>query len=262
MHKGEKIKMKNKIPRIIHSVWVGGNKKNKLILKCEKSWRKYCKNYKFIEWNENNFDISKAPIFVQESYDREKWAFVSDYIRLFVINKYGGVYLDSDMEVLKPFDKFLKENCFLGLESREDDKNIISCGIIGSTKSNWFIQKCLKYYENKKKYEKETITKILTKILNKEGFDINKHKKQNIKGVMIYERKYFYPFTDGENPKKFISKDSYCCHHWNASWYSKRKKIYKYIRNFLSKIGILKLIILLLEKLKILKLVKKIIERL
>ena len=82
------------IPKIIHYCWFGHNKKSKLIKRCIKSWEKYCPDYKIIEWNEDNFDINICP-YVKEAYDEGKWAFVSDYVRFYVLKKYGGIYVDT-----------------------------------------------------------------------------------------------------------------------------------------------------------------------
>ena len=99
------------IPKIIHYVWVGNNPKPKDIKKCMKTWKKHLKDYKIIEWNESNFDISSHP-FVKKAYEAKKWAYVSDYIRMYAIYNYGGIYLDTDVLVLENFDKFLNNKVF------------------------------------------------------------------------------------------------------------------------------------------------------
>ena len=84
------------IPKVIHYCWFGGNPKNEVIEKCIDSWKRYCPDYKIIEWNESNYNIVKHP-FMKKAYDAKKWAFVSDYARVDILNQYGGVYLDTDV---------------------------------------------------------------------------------------------------------------------------------------------------------------------
>ena len=104
------------IPKKIHYVWVGGNEKNNTIKQCMKTWGKHLEGYEVIEWNENNFDIDSHP-FVKAAYKAKKWAYVSDYIRAYVIYKYGGIYLDTDILVLDNFDRFLNNRAFVGFEN-------------------------------------------------------------------------------------------------------------------------------------------------
>jgi len=212
------------IPKIIHSVWVGTGKKPKLIKKCEKSWRKLCANYEFIEWSETNFDIEKAPLFVKEAYKMKKWAFVSDYIRLWALYNHGGIYLDSDMELLKNLDDLLDNKSFSGFE---DDYSIQS-SIIGSEKNNTLIKELLEYY-NDKKFIKEnglnttTNVQIISQILSQKGL-IRNNKEQLINNnLRIYPSSYFCPknFKTGEI---LIKDNSYGIHHFNMSWLSFQKK--------------------------------------
>lgn len=96
------------IPKIIHYCWFGGNPLPKLAKKCIRSWKKYCKGYEIREWNESNFDISTAPLYVRQAYEAKKWAFVTDYVRLYVVHEYGGIYLDTDVQIKKKLDDLLQ----------------------------------------------------------------------------------------------------------------------------------------------------------
>ena len=104
------------IPKIIHYCWFGGNKKPKLIKKCIRSWKRLCPDYDIIEWNECNFDVNMCT-YTKEAYESKKWAFVSDYCRFYVLNKMGGIYVDTDVELLKNIDELLSEN-FMGFENK------------------------------------------------------------------------------------------------------------------------------------------------
>jgi mannosyltransferase OCH1-like enzyme len=211
------------IPKIIHYCWFGGKRKPKLVRDCLKSWRKYLPDYEIIEWNETNSDLSHP--FVKEAYRLKKWAFVSDYIRLNVLYNNGGVYLDTDVLVLKPLNSFLGNECFFGKE----DFEIIGSAIIGSIKENKFIYECIKYYDfidiKKKIIWDEIVNTIIITKLFKERYNDFKSLDNLIKlnNITIYPINVFYPFPykrkdDIVNYEKYITKDSYAVHLWVGSW--------------------------------------------
>ena len=132
------------IPKIIHYCWFGRNPKPKLAEKCMRSWKKYCKDYKIIEWNEDNFDISKAPLYVQQAYDEKKWAYVTDYVRLYAVYKCGGVYLDTDVEIVNSLDDLLHNYAFFGFE---DNKHINTGLGFGAEKSARILREIMSQYD-------------------------------------------------------------------------------------------------------------------
>lgn len=97
------------IEKVIHYCWFGGAEKNEIILTCIESWKKFCPDYKIIEWNENNFDINMCD-FIKEAYENKKWVFVSDFVRLYVLYNYGGIYLDTDVELMDSLDEWENSN--------------------------------------------------------------------------------------------------------------------------------------------------------
>lgn len=212
------------IAKIIHYCWFGGQKKPELVRDCIKSWKKHLPDYEIIEWNEKNSDLTHP--FVQHAYKMKKWAFVADYVRFKVLYENGGVYLDTDMLVLKSLDSFLKNDCFFGAE----DNYLISCGIIGANKNNDLIRKCILKYDlfkmNKDiNWSVFVITVILTDIFRSEyGFkDSFENEIIKNKGVTIYPSAYFYPFPlsckkDIINFKNYIRLESYAVHLWVGSW--------------------------------------------
>lgn len=105
------------IPKVIHYCWFGGNPLPKLTKKCIKSWKRYCPDYEIVRWDESNFDISSCPLYVRQAYEVKKWAFVSDYVRLRVVHDHGGVYLDTDVELISSLDKLLPHKAFFGFEN-------------------------------------------------------------------------------------------------------------------------------------------------
>ena len=228
------------IPKIIHYCWFGGKEKPKHILEYMNTWKKM-DGYEIKEWNEHNFNINECE-FIKEAYKNKKWAFVSDYVRLSVLKKYGGIYLDTDVEILKDFEPLLEEEMFIGY--------IYNCSIgtavIGAKKNHYIIDNLLKlyetaefnFYENKinlkfKGYEKYSINNnndLFTIYLKKniDGFLLS-NRKQKLKKITIYPKEYFERRT-------FVKEKNYAIHHCYGSWYkdnpNKRSNIAKLI-NFL-----------------------------
>ena len=106
------------IPKVIHYCWFGGNSLPEEAKRCIESWKKYCPDYKIIEWNENNYDVNSNE-YMKAAYKEKKWAFVSDYARIDVVYKYGGIYMDTDVELVKELDSFLKDRMYCGWEMRD-----------------------------------------------------------------------------------------------------------------------------------------------
>ncbi len=209
------------IPKIIHYCWFGKNPKPELIEQCIRSWREHCPDYEIIEWNEDNFDVNACQ-YTKEAYEAKKWAFVSDYARLYVLYHYGGIYFDTDVEVLRSIDEFLLEHAFTGFES--NDSPITA--VMGAEKKHFLFKQLLDYYNDvcfineDGSYNMLTNTHIITKIFLEKG--INAHgKKQTIDGMTIYPQIYFCPnnFTRiFDRP----SYKSYTIHHFDQSWKSDR----------------------------------------
>lgn len=234
------------IPKVIHYCWFGKNAKSDLILKCIQSWKDTMPDYEIKEWNESNFDVN-AHEYTKYAYKNKKWAFVSDYVRLKILYEYGGIYLDTDMYVLKNFDDFLSYDLVLGKE----DECHISAGMIASNKNNIFITKCMEYYNKNSKLI--PIPKILTNIFEDNKNVIIKNLNNNIK---IFEPLYFYPFT-AENISNFnyrnAPSESYGIHMWNYSWGHPLNK-------FIKKIGLHKALVRFLDKLRVKKIIKGILN--
>lgn len=132
------------IPKIIHYVWVGGGEKSETIKKCMNTWKEHLKDYKIIEWNEQNFSIDAHP-FAKEAYEKKKWAFVSDYIRAFVLHEYGGIYLDTDVLVLDDLEKYLHHRAFVGFENSKYPFT----AVFGAEKKHPFLRDMMSLYDGK-----------------------------------------------------------------------------------------------------------------
>jgi len=216
------------IPKIIHYCWFGHNKKSELIKNCIKSWKKFCPDYEIKEWNEDNFDIF-SNTYAKEAYENKKWAFVADYVRVCVLQEYGGIYLDTDMEILKPLDNLLNKSGFIGFES----KDYVAMGIIGVEKNNHWINEFAKQYQDRHfmmddgKLDLSTNVALGTKLL-KELYHLELNGEYiNIKNVMeIFPIDYFYP-KDFYTGKMTLTENTITIHHYDNSWYSKiEKKLY------------------------------------
>lgn len=214
------MKVVNTIPKKIHYVWVGKQPKPKDILICMRTWKKHLKGYEIIEWNESNFDISKHP-FLQEAYKAKKWAFVSDYIRAYVIYNYGGIYLDTDVILLDNFDKLLNNNAFVGFEN----KNNPFTAVFGAQPKHPFVKEMLEYYDNLASYNFDFLnnnTLSVSQIL------INNYNcKPNNKYQLLKNGLAVYPDGILCNP----SKDSVAIHIFTGTWLNNKKTLkYKFVK--------------------------------
>lgn len=214
-----------KIPRKIHYCWFGGNPLSKLTVECINSWKRYCPDYEIIEWNEKNFDIN-SNLYVKQAYEAKKWAFVSDYVRLKVVYDYGGIYMDTDVEVVKNLDEFLNCEAFSGFES----KNAIPTGIIGANKHHPWIEFLLSYYNNAKfikedgSFDTTTNVKIISNMTqNKYGVILNNTKQILKDNIYIYPFDYFCAKNQitGKIEK---NQNTYTIHHFSGSWLSEWDK--------------------------------------
>ncbi len=214
-----------KIPKIIHYCWFGKNKKNKRVLHCINSWKKYCPDYKIIEWNEHTFDLSSAPIYVQEAYKCKKWAFVSDYVRLWALYKYGGVYLDADVELIKPLDRFLIHDGFSGFSEIKEGEFKIPAAVMGAKKGNPYIKYLLSYYKRRRfikddgSLDLKANVYIITEMTLKKfpNFRLD-NSYQEIDNFVYYPRDFFTPKLKYHNHKPLIKKETYAIHYHNESW--------------------------------------------
>ena len=214
------------IPKKIHYCWFGGNPLPKDVKKCIKSWQKKCPDYEIIRWDESNFDVNECD-FIKGAYNRKKWAFVSDYVRLKVIYEYGGIYLDTDVELLKCLDKLLDKKCYLAVQ--QDGKYIATGLGFGAEKHHKIIYEMMKAYENIKfdinKLDKLACPFLNTDVLKEHGY---KYKDEIICldkiATYIYPPKYFDPIAPG-NTQNLLSKDTFSIHHYSASWTSKGNKL-------------------------------------
>ncbi|MDA3055541.1 MULTISPECIES: glycosyltransferase family 32 protein [unclassified Campylobacter] len=211
------------IPKIIHYCWFGGNPLPELALKYIESWKKYCPDYEIIEWNESNFDVN-ALQYTKEAYEAKKYAFVADVARLKALYEFGGIYMDTDMELLKNIDDLMNDKFFLGFESSE----YVNLAICGSESKSDILQEMLDYYKTHKfmlennQLNTTTIVTIMTNILSKYGLKLN-GELQTVAGCRVYPADYFYPKNFYTNKLNFTN-NTYGIHHYDSSWLDEKEK--------------------------------------
>lgn len=211
------------IPKVIHYIWLGNKPLPKIAQKCIESWKKYCPDYEIKRWDESNLDINKYQ-FAKDAYSAKKYAFVSDVLRTDILYEYGGIYLDIDVELLKPIDDLLKYNTFGGFET----SNLINPGLLwGTMPHNKDLKNILEVYKNTKFEESRTmeltICEFFTKYYEKLGL-LREDKTQQIGNNIFLNSEYFSPIDIITN-KKHITTNTYSIHWYNASWYNSKQKL-------------------------------------
>ena len=217
------------IPKIIHYCWFGRGEKPKLAIKCINSWKKFCPDYRIIEWNEDNYDIASAPLFVRQALEAKKWAFATDYIRYQVVYEYGGIYMDIDVELRKSLDGLLKNEAFFGFEKGWGKPRIASGLGFGAEKGIDFIRELMGIYEQTSFLQadgsmdntsntKKEFSLFLSHGLRDDGTE------QCLDGrVHIYPPEYFAPldYTTGEMKR---TRNTVSIHWYGFSWGTKEQQ--------------------------------------
>ena len=178
------------IPKVIHYCWFGGNPLPELALKCIESWKKFCPDYEIKEWNETNYDVRSCR-YISEAYDAGKWAFVSDYARFDILYKYGGIYFDTDVELVSSIDDILQRGPFMG--TQKGNPIIVAPGLgIAAAEGMPIYKSILDFYKNKSFYYPDgspnttTVVTYTTKILKEFGLKNESEEIQCVGGIYIY----------------------------------------------------------------------------
>lgn len=214
------------LPKIIHYCWFGGNQKPDIVKRCISSWKRFCPDYQIIEWNEENFNIQESPNFVRDAYENKKWAFVSDYARLKIIYENGGIYLDTDVEVVKPLDLIIAQ-CPHGYMGFEQDIQVNTGIGFAAEKGNNIIGEMMAEYQ-KLQFNPEILDKIAcpiinTRVLTRHGLKTN-GKMQQVEELMILPIEYLCPesmYTGQIN----YTENTVSVHHYSASWMPAKERI-------------------------------------
>jgi putative glycosyltransferase len=206
------------IPKTIHYCWFGGNPLPEDAKKCIKSWKKHLPDYKIKEWNESNFDIN-SNLYVKQAYEAKKFAFVTDYVRLYALVTEGGIYMDTDVEVIKSYDSFLHHKAFSGFENN----NFVPTGMMASEKGGKWATELLEEYNHRAfvnddgTFDTTSNTVTITRYMLKVGLKQN-NTFQDFPGLItIYPADYFCPKDHGTGLIR-LTENSVCIHHFACSW--------------------------------------------
>lgn len=206
------------IPKIIHYCWFGRGEKPAQALMCIESWKKYLPDYELKEWNEDNFDITQNQ-YVREAYENRKFAFVTDYVRLFAIYSEGGIYMDTDVEVVGSFDQFLHHHAFSGFENN----GYVPTGMMAAEKGSNWAKELLEDYANRQfvnkdgSFDTRTNTEVITEYMISRGLKLN-NMYQDFPGLCtMYPADFFCP-KDHRTGVIRITKNTVCIHHFAGSW--------------------------------------------
>ncbi|MBQ2737869.1 MAG: glycosyl transferase [Clostridia bacterium] len=211
------------IPRIIHYCWFGKGPLPELASDCIASWRRLCPDYEIRLWCEDSFDISSNP-YVKEAYEAKKYAFVTDYVRLYALYTVGGVYMDTDVELIKPLDGLLSNEVFSGFESKDK----IPTAVMGAVAGHKTVKYLLDYYEDRHfmladgSLDTTTNVEIITDMMSSRGLCAD-GEHQTVEGFTLYPMNVLCPdlkrLDDGE-----YMRDTVAVHHFMGSWKSERRK--------------------------------------
>lgn len=226
------------IPKVIHYCWFGKGDKPKLAQKCIESWKQLMPDYEIIEWNETNFDV-KYNAYTQMCYEQKKYAFLSDYLRLLIVEKYGGIYLDTDVEAIRSFDELLNCGSFFGFETNE----YVNTGEgFGAEAHDYVVQKMLQEYDTLLDAKHGIIgcPRLNTDALLKMGLKLN-GKQQIINRTIIYPSDFFNPRNSVTGELKKTS-NTFSIHWYSASWLPWHRRLRaslgKPLRRIMSRVGI------------------------
>lgn len=227
------------IPKIIHYCWFGGNQLDFKSKKCIESWRKFCPDFEIKEWNESNYDVKKNN-YMHQAYQAKKWGFVPDYARLDIIHEFGGIYLDTDVEIIRPLDELLFQKGFCGIENGSD---CIALGLgFGAEQKDPTIKLLRDSYEDLSFMKNGNIDLTPAPIINEETLkELYVKKKGAITKcgtLTVYPSEYFCPINR-QTGKLEKTKNTYSIHHYAASWENKnnifRGNIYRFINRCFGK---------------------------
>lgn len=232
------------IPKIIHFCWFGRGEMNRLNRECIQTWGDILPDHEIMLWNEDNFDVHSVR-YTSEAYRAKKYAYVSDYVRLYALLKYGGIYLDTDVSVIRSFNDLLDCKGFIGME----DDNIPGTCVIAAEKENVVIQKFFGYYKDRSFftnygfYDLKPNTIVLKQIFETEKVKLDNKETKCIDDFMIFRSEYFSPQKMGDG--RIITDKTYSIHHFDGSWlrYKDEREIEyerirsKYVKIFGERIG-------------------------
>jgi mannosyltransferase OCH1-like enzyme len=216
------------IPKIIHYCWLGSEPYSDKIINCMESWKKHLSAYEFKKWDAKTFDVGSVQ-WVKEAYESKKYAFAVDYIRFFAVYNYGGIYLDTDIEIIKPFDPLLAGPYMLAYEN--DKTKFIESGCFGAEKGSRFVKECLEYYNGRPFIRQDkTYDMLEVPVIMKSVYD-----KSCIENIDFYSSSFF-TVKDLKTGELAITADTYCIHHFAGSWLTDEERKYYQLKRTINKL--------------------------
>lgn len=208
------------IPKIIHYCWFGRNPLPKSAEKCIESWKKYCPDYEIQLWNEESFDLH-CNAYVEAMYARKKWAFLTDYVRLKVVYDRGGVYLDTDVQLLKPLDALVEKGAFMGFECSD----LVATGLgFAAEAGHPFLKENMACYEALTDFDRlRACPHITTELLEKYGLVRDHTRTQTLAGMTVYASEYLCPKNE-RTGLMAKTPNTHSIHHYDASWFEESWK--------------------------------------
>lgn len=220
------------IPKQIHYCWFGQKPPPRLVKRCMASWERHCPDYKLNCWDETNASL-KDNSYVRQAYQAGKWAFVSDYVRLKVLAEYGGIYLDTDVELVRPLDQYLCGDMFIGFESA---KKVATC-VVGAAPGHPFIEHLVELYSARSfrtedgRLDETTNVDYITRELVKRGLCLN-GARQQVENISLYPTECF-SCKSLETGKITVTSNTAAIHHFQASWMSPRQRFHTKLAQWL-----------------------------
>lgn len=218
------------IPKIIHYIWFGGKPYPEKIKFCIESWKKFLPEYEFKLWNEDTFDIENSCTFVKQAFEHKKWAFVSDYVRIWALKEYGGIYLDTDIEIRQPLDRFLNERMVLGT----DELGYLTA-LMASEPNHEFWDEILKEYQGMSFLNSDgTLNQTVNNTYIQDKLATYGYKVDNVfqrlaNGTVIYPDDWFHA-VDHMSGIQNITPNTYAIHWHTLTWLPKQSHFKRFIR--------------------------------
>lgn len=241
----------NTIPKVIHYCWFGRHPLPDLAVQCIESWKKYCPDYVIMQWNEDNFDVTCCE-YIRQAYEKERWAFVSDYARFKILYENGGIYFDTDVELINPIDDLIEKGPFMGAETGITEKPLslqknlglgfdVAPGLgLAAAPGLGLYKKILDYYEgcfyideNGEEMLLDTVVTRVTRLLKELGYK-GDGTVEKVAGITVYPPEYFCP-KDFRTGELFITENTRSIHHYTASWLNEREKKWNDVELWLGK---------------------------
>lgn len=213
------------IPKTIHYCWLGRNPKPASVLKCIESWKKFCPDYEIVEWNEDNLDLS-ANLYARRAYDQKAWAFASDYFRLWAVYHHGGIYLDTDVQLIRNLDPLLENRAYMGFENEE----MLNTGLgFGAEAGSEFLGELIKLYDSLAfvntdgSLNRTATPEYTTRVAHSFGLTNDTGRIQRVLDLTCYPREYFSP-KDYFTERLHVTKNTYSIHHFSATWFTEEEQ--------------------------------------